>query len=61
MKKEEKSFQQLVKEVIDQARTEAGRRNNNSLQANKRIDTSANIADEWRLPPNQHGQFPINK
>jgi hypothetical protein len=61
MKKQEKSFQQLVNEVIEQARFEAGRKNNAS-PSEKRIDTKANIVDEWRLPtPNQHEQFHMNK
>lgn len=49
MKKEEKSFQQLVNEVIQQAKNEASRNTQHSSSSYSKIDKSANIADEWGM------------
>jgi hypothetical protein len=54
MKKEEKTFQQLLTEVIQQARNEAAKNNRSSTVDHMKIDKSANIADEWGM--NYRGQ-----
>ena len=53
--KEEKTFQQLLTEVIQQARSEATKNNRSSSTDHIKIDKSANIADEWSMNSrNQH-------
>ncbi|MEP7264534.1 MAG: hypothetical protein ABI772_08550 [Bacteroidota bacterium] len=47
MKKEEKSFRQLLDEVIQQAKTEGRTATANPSKKEIHIDISANIADEW--------------
>lgn len=60
MEKKEKSFGQLLDEVINQAKTEA-QKSSYTPKKEVHIDKSANIADEWSLNSGRHSQQQWNR